>query len=33
MDLAVPAGHRIKLRESDKKDKYFLTRELKNYGT
>ena len=29
-DFAVPADHRIKLKESEKKDKYFdLTRELK----
>ena len=28
--FAVPAGHRIKLKESEKKDKYFdLARELK----
>ena len=30
MDFAVPADHKIKLKESEKKDKYFnLTRELK----
>ena len=30
MDYAVPADHRIKLKESEKKDKYLnLTRELK----
>ena len=30
MDFAVPADHRIKLKESEKKDKYFdLARELK----
>ena len=30
VDFAVPAGHRIKLKESEKKDKYFdLARELK----
>ena len=30
MDIAVPADYRIKLKESEKKDKYFdLARELK----
>ena len=30
MDFAVPAGHRIKLKESEQKDKYLdLARELK----
>ena len=30
VDFAVPADHRIKLKESEKKDKYLdLTRELK----
>ena len=34
VDFAVPADHRIKLKECGKKDKYFdLARELKNYGT
>ena len=35
MDFAVPADHRIKLKEYEKKDKYLnLARELKkNYGT
>ena len=34
VDFAVPADHRIKLKESEKKDKYLdLARELKNYGT
>ena len=34
VDFAVPADHRIKLKESEKKDKYFnLARELKIYGT
>ena len=33
MDFAVPADHRIKLKDSEKKDKYFdLARELKNFG-
>ena len=33
-DFAVPADHKIKLKECEKKDKYFdLTRELKNYRT
>ncbi len=30
MDFAVPADHRVKLKESEKKDKYLVqTRELK----
>ena len=30
VDFAVPAGHRVRLKENKKKDKYFyLTRELK----
>ena len=34
VDLAVPAEHRIKLKECEKKNKYLdLARELKNYGT
>ena len=34
MDFAVPADHRVKLKESEKRDKYLdLARELKNYGT
>ena len=34
LDLAVPADHRIKPKECEKKDKYLdLARELKNYGT
>ena len=33
-DFAVPADHRIKLKECEKKDKYLdLARELKNCGT
>ena len=33
VDFAVPADHRIKLKECEKKDKYLdLARELKNYG-
>ena len=33
-DFAVPGDHRIKLKESEKRDKYLgLARELKNYGT
>ena len=33
VDFAVPADHRIKLEEFEKKDKYLdLARELKNYG-
>ncbi len=32
--VTVPADHRIKLTECEKKDKYLdLARELKNYGT
>ena len=31
MDLGIPVDHRIKLKESEKKDKYLdLARELKN---
>ena len=31
MDFAVPADHRVKLKESEKKDKYLvLARELRN---
>ena len=34
VDFAVPADHRIKLEESEKRDKYpDLARELKNYET
>ena len=34
VDFAVPADHRIKLKECEKKDKYLdLARELKNCGT
>ena len=34
MDFAVPRDHRVKLKESEKRDKYLnLARELKNYGT
>ena len=34
MDFAVPADHKVKLKESEKRDKYLdLARELKNYGT
>ena len=35
VDFAVPADHRIKLKECEKKDKYLdLKRKLqKNYGT
>ena len=34
VDIAVPAEHRIKLKECEKKDKYLdLARELKNWGT
>ena len=33
MDFAVSADHRVKLKESEKKDKYLeLARELKNTG-
>ena len=33
MDFAVPTDHRIKLKESEKKDKYIdLTLELKTLG-
>ena len=31
--FAIPADHRVKLKESEKRDKYLdLARELKNYG-
>ena len=34
VDFAVPANHRIKLKEFEKKEKYLdLTMELKHYGT
>ena len=34
VDFAVPADHRVKLKENEKKDKYLdLARELKKYGT
>ena len=34
VDFAVPADHRMKLKECEKKDKYLdLARQLKNYGT
>ena len=34
VDFAIPADHRIKRKECEKKDKYlYLARELKNYGT
>ena len=34
VDFAVPADHRIKLKESEKKDKYLnLARDLKNCWT
>ena len=34
VDFALPANHRIKLKESEKKDKYLnLAWELKIYGT
>ena len=34
VDFAVPANHRIKLKDCEKKDKYLdLAWELKNYGT
>ena len=34
MDFTVPADQRVKLKETEKKDKYEdLARELKNYGT
>ena len=33
VDFAVPADHRVKLKESEKTDMYLnLARELKNYG-
>ena len=34
VDFTVSADHRVKLKESERKDKYFnLARELKNCGT
>ena len=34
MEFAVPVDHRIKLKESEKRDQYLgLARELKSYGT
>ena len=34
IDFVLPADHRIKLKECEKKDKYLdLARELKSYGT
>ena len=34
VDFAVPADHRIKLKECEKRNKFLdLARELKNYGT
>ena len=33
VDFAVPADHRIKLKESEKKDLYLDLRIEKNYGT
>ena len=34
VDLAIPADHSVKLKESEKKDKYLdFARELKNYET
>ena len=34
VDFAIPADHRIKLKENEKKDKYLdLARELKKCGT
>ena len=34
MDFAIPADHRVKLKETEKRDKYpDLARELINYGT
>ena len=33
MNFAVPADHRVKLKESEKGDKYQdLSKELQNYG-
>ena len=33
VDFSVPADHRIKLKECEKRDKYLdLAKELKNYG-
>ena len=34
VDFAVPADHRIKLKECEKRDEYLgFARKLKNYGT
>ena len=33
VDFAVPADHRIKLKESEKKDNYLVLARLKDYGT
>ena len=34
VDVAIPAGHRVKMKESEKKDTYKdFARELKKYGT
>ena len=34
VDLAIPADHRVKIKESEKRDKYLdLVRELKNLWT
>ena len=34
VDLAIPADHWVKIKESEKRDKYLdLARELKKYGT
>ena len=34
MDFTIPANHRVKLKESEKKNKYLnLVRELKKNGT
>ncbi len=34
VDFAIPADHRIKLKECEEKNKYLdLARESKNYGT
>ena len=34
VDFSVPADHRVKLKESEKRDKYLdLVKEVKNYGT
>ena len=33
MDFAIPADHRVKLKENENRDKYpYLSRELKNVG-